>query len=107
VRAAVFGITIVWTALCVWGFALANQRVAEYERQRPGSAGLFGGVVPLGYALLLWSMKFIVMIPVIVAVAVWMLRRPELARQGRITLAYVAFPTCLVLWLWSLLSMLR
>lgn len=69
-----------WTIACALALGFANRRVRRYEAE----------AIP---ALRVW-----LLIPVIVGVALWMLKRPELARQGRITLAYVAVPTCLGLW---------
>ncbi len=88
-----------WTVACALALTYANRRVAGYDAASPGSAGMFCGVVPLGYVMLMaTAVRVWLLIPVVVGVALWMLKRPELARQGRITLAYVAVPTCVGLW---------
>jgi hypothetical protein len=69
---------------------IASLRIARFERLRPGSTGLFGDIVPLGYAALMLGMAstgigFVVLVPA----SVWMLWTPKLARQGRITLGWL------------------
>ena len=102
----VLAVTAGWTALCAWALWVASGRIARYERERPGSAGMFCGVVPLAYALLLAPGKLWVY-PITIGVGVWMLRRPELSRQGRITLAFVAITTVLPLWVMALALVAR
>ncbi|MBL8955781.1 MAG: hypothetical protein JNK82_33720 [Myxococcaceae bacterium] len=88
-----------WTAACVVALVLAGRRIARYEAESPGSAGMFCGIVPLAYPMLISaSLRSWLVMPAAIGVAISMLRRPELARQGRITLLYVALPTCVSLW---------
>lgn len=59
-----------------------NRRIRDFEAQAPGSARMWGSVVPLGYALsILWW-------PLSLPVGLWLLRTPELARQGRLSLLW-------------------
>jgi len=82
-----------WTALVALALYLMHRRIAALERARPGSAGMFGQVVPLGYALIL--PVWFVALPL---GCYWLWRKPELARQGRISvLATLAFATAALL----------
>ena len=99
----VIGSTIAlwWSAGCVALIVASSRRIAEYEQASRESAGLFCGVVPLGYAIyapLSWPLAAVTSFVVGAA----MLRRPELARQGRITLLYGAVGNSLLLWAWAL-----
>jgi hypothetical protein len=85
-----------WTVICGVALYLASWKVAQYEKVRPGSAGMYCGVVPLGYAMVLIAGGWLVLIAI--AAGVWMLQRADLARQGRITLACVAVRTAIPLW---------
>ena len=105
---AIFFVTALWTTACAVALFLASRRIADFERERPGSAGMFGDIVPVAYAMLLvsWPRSPCLLVGIGV-VAWWMLRTPELARQGRITLAYVAVPSCVARWYLSVAMILR
>lgn len=94
---------IAWAAGIFFAFREVNRRIARYETERgPDRVGMFGDVVPLGYAVALtvWPLAF--------ATGFFLLRRPELARQARISfiwgffsLSMVVLPVALQLWLWA------
>ena len=86
----------------------ATRRIARWEAARPGSAQMFGPVVPIVYALLVIGMPCGPLSwPVTVAVGVWMLNRAHLARQGRITLAAAAVWTVTPAWVLALVLLER
>ena len=89
VQAFAYATLVGWAGTVVLAIVLMHRRIAALERARPGSAGMFGSVVPLGYAISLpW---WFVALPLGVY---WLWRRPELARQGRISvLATLAMMT--------------
>jgi hypothetical protein len=91
----------VCAALVYW----ASRRIEQYEASKPGSAAMFCGVVPLGYALLLLAVAKLW--PVVLGVGIWMVRRPELARQGRLTLVWTSTFTLVPMWLWALMMLTR
>ncbi len=71
-----------WLGLGALTLVLVNRRVAALDGASPGRTGLYWGCVPTAYAL---SMGFF---PLPFVVGAWMLRGPELARQGRVTIVW-------------------
>ena len=72
-----------WLACLVVAVRAINRRIQGFEARAPGSAGMWGDVVPLGYALTFFSLW-----PLSLPVGLWLLRTPELARQGRLSLLW-------------------
>ena len=89
-----YGVILGITLGFVLALVLASERISALERARPGSAGMFGDVVPLAYPLVipLWYVS----LPLALY---WLYRRPDLARQARITLVFLGAYWAVAWWL--------
>lgn len=85
----VFGIfaaaALGWLVVCVGLIIWATRRIRALDAIQPRGR-MFWPVVPMHYTLaLFWWWPALPM-------GIWMVRQPELARQGRITLYWAAAP---------------
>jgi hypothetical protein len=79
-----------WLAVFAFALSRMHRRIAALEGIRRGQSGMFGDVVPLACALVLyWAWPLALPLGLY-----WLARRPDLAREGRI---FVFYFMCLVL----------
>lgn len=78
-------IALGWTALCGALIVWASRRIRALDAIKP-QGRMFWPVVPMHYAVALaWWWPAVPM-------GIWMVRQPDLARQGRITFYWAALP---------------